>query len=445
MSKINKSSFIGGQIGSFASFDEAVSTNESIEGMDLFRNAAESLLNVSVHYKKGNLFEYINATKFNINAAENSMHQRMLVTASDGRTHDPVDLEIINSNGQVIDKIQSKVSDDPKWIAEQFEQVKYNDMLLNTTSDKVEKVRNILIEKGNYDAANRVVDFQSSNSENLDLEQVIFASKHPEIFSTYIESVEVIEEALANGAYALVAGALIKGASDIIKGTYSDNKVKLSKDITTTAKRSGIVGLGGTIIRVGAAKQNLNVFNQGNVAVTIASGTINVGNVLMDFTKGNISGTKAIELIGQNGVSSLSSIFLGLASGSVLGPAGGLVGSIGGYIISQSLYQSSISIAKNADLEKEQFDLLQSIYNQSCKNLIKINKNFTKQSKEFKLTTRKNINQILKDLDLGLKSYNFSLSTKSLTKLSQITKQTIGVTSLSDFELKMNSDKSITL
>ena len=263
---------------------------------------------------------------------------------------------VINSSGQVIDKIQSKVSDDPKWIAEQFEQVKYNDMLLNTTSDKVEKVRNILIEKGNYDAANRVVDFQSSNSENLDLEQVIFASKHPEIFSTYIESVEVIEEALTNGAYALVAGALIKGASDIIKGTYSDNKVKLSKDIITTAKRSGIVGLGGTIIRVGAAKQNLNVFNQGNVAVTIASGTINIGNVLMDFTKGNISGTKAIELIGQNGVSSLSSIFLGLASGSVLGPAGALVGSIGGYIISQSLYQSSISIAKNADLEKKQFE-----------------------------------------------------------------------------------------
>ena len=44
-----------------------------IHGMDLFRKAVKSKVNVNFDQKKGNLFEYIEAAKFNKNAAKTYM------------------------------------------------------------------------------------------------------------------------------------------------------------------------------------------------------------------------------------------------------------------------------------------------------------------------------------------------------------------------------------
>ena len=46
----------------------------------------------------------------------------------------------------------------------------------------------------------------------VQLEEVIFAAEHPKLFSSYLESVQLMEEGIANTGYAAIAGALLKGS-----------------------------------------------------------------------------------------------------------------------------------------------------------------------------------------------------------------------------------------
>ena len=54
----------GAFLGAEASKKAQEATNQSIEGMNYFRNVAEAKKNVAFEQAKGNLFEYIEAAKF---------------------------------------------------------------------------------------------------------------------------------------------------------------------------------------------------------------------------------------------------------------------------------------------------------------------------------------------------------------------------------------------
>ena len=69
----DKIKFSSSQVATFLSFNEALSTNEIVSGMDLFNEASKNLQNVPVSIKKGNLYEYIESAKYNIDAAEKGL------------------------------------------------------------------------------------------------------------------------------------------------------------------------------------------------------------------------------------------------------------------------------------------------------------------------------------------------------------------------------------
>ena len=57
MKKDDRIKFSASQLAAFLSFNEALSTNEVMTGMDLFNEAAKSLEDVPSQIKKGNLYE----------------------------------------------------------------------------------------------------------------------------------------------------------------------------------------------------------------------------------------------------------------------------------------------------------------------------------------------------------------------------------------------------
>ena len=75
----------GAFLGAEASKKAQEATNQSIEGMNYFRNVAEAKKNVAFEQAKGNLFEYIEAAKFNKNAASAGSKLHAVVTDSVGR------------------------------------------------------------------------------------------------------------------------------------------------------------------------------------------------------------------------------------------------------------------------------------------------------------------------------------------------------------------------
>ena len=75
----------GAFLGAEASKKAQEATNQSIEGMNYFRNVAEAKKNVAFEQAKGNLFEYIEAAKFNKNAASAGSKLHAVVTDPVGR------------------------------------------------------------------------------------------------------------------------------------------------------------------------------------------------------------------------------------------------------------------------------------------------------------------------------------------------------------------------
>ena len=72
----------GNLVGNMASMSAQNATNAAIDGMDLFRWKMGTPIIQNGHFdqQKGNLFEYIEAAKFNADAAGKGMSARAVVT-----------------------------------------------------------------------------------------------------------------------------------------------------------------------------------------------------------------------------------------------------------------------------------------------------------------------------------------------------------------------------
>ena len=100
---------IGVQIGNEFSKNVQQGTQNVIEGMNLFLKVAKSKENVGFEQVKGNLFEYIEAAKFNKNAANTGDRTRAIITDAVGRPHDEADIELVRGD-KVVRSVQAKFS-----------------------------------------------------------------------------------------------------------------------------------------------------------------------------------------------------------------------------------------------------------------------------------------------------------------------------------------------
>ena len=100
------------QVANSAMADMQVATDLTATGMDLCRPAAESREDGRGVQGRGD-GEYIESAKFNRNAAKAGVRTRAVVTAADGRPHDPSDIDLIK-DGKVIRQVQAKVMDTQK-------------------------------------------------------------------------------------------------------------------------------------------------------------------------------------------------------------------------------------------------------------------------------------------------------------------------------------------
>ncbi len=133
-----------------------------------------------------------------------------------------------------------------------------------------------------------------------------------------------------------------------------------------SAFRSGVTGVGGTIIRYGATKLGVKALSKSNVAVTIAAGIIDVGASVYSFAKGEITAGELTERVGQTGTCTTYSLYTGAAAGAILGPVGAVMGSMAGYIIAASIYQSATTIFKEARLAEAEAERIIAMCDVAC-------------------------------------------------------------------------------
>lgn len=344
------SDFFSAQTG--ATFEqatrEAAASDETRRGMATFSTIAGT--KKKLHFKKGNLFEAIEAKKYNEDAARKGIELRAYMTAAERRPKDPADIEIRNIRGDVIKKAQLKSG---RKALHELRSKKYDGMHKQVLKGK----------SGDTPGIKDELDGGGASSGGTSSKELERATRNPRAYTIQQEIKQVSREAAVKGAQALAAGVIMGGALSAITNfvAYSREQKEGKRAIADVAKdsaKSGIrsgssAGLGSFIRHIGS-KLGSKALSKSNVATAVASGVVDSGVAVYKFAKGEITAEEAATRLGDTGCSTMSGIYLGAAGGAVFGPAGAIAGSVVGYMLAASVYQSCVAVLQEANLAEEE-------------------------------------------------------------------------------------------
>ncbi len=135
-------SFSAGIYGAKVSQSHANATDAISQGMDAFRMAAEKLGAVNPKISQGNLFEYIEAAKFNADAALKGSSVKAVVTAAEGNPHAAADL-LIKDGNQVVQEVQAKSMNRVSNLTDSLSNPKYEGMQKLVPNGNGEQVKEL--------------------------------------------------------------------------------------------------------------------------------------------------------------------------------------------------------------------------------------------------------------------------------------------------------------
>ena len=461
-SRSNLNTVLGAGIhGANAAQPHANANDAMQQGMDLFRTAAEKLGVVNSKIAQGNLFEYIEAAKFNADAAFKDSAFKAVVNAAEGNPHAAADL-LIKDGNLIVREVQAKSMNKISNLTNSLSDEKYEGMQKLVPNGNASQVKELAHKRSQYntddyaDTARNVTDQLKHNrieSEGTSYQENLWATENRELYAAITEGKYVAKEALATGANAALAGFIIGAAISGVKNTIAASKGDLSfgeailntiQDGSQSALRSGATGVGGTVIRYGATKVGIKVLSKSNVAVSVAAGAIDIGASVYSFIKGEITGEELIEKIGQTGTCTAYSLYVGAAAGAALGPVGAVVGSMAGYLIAASIYQSTTAIFKEARLAEAEAERVIAMCNVAC-HIMK------EQREEFKRLFKANFQIRCAEfeacfiaIDAALASNNYDMATQSLGNFAALFSKKLQFTNFEQFDSFMvNSDSSL--
>ena len=352
--------FTGATVGAHVAGDQAAASDVLLEGMKGFLREAQK--KTPDPQLKGNLFERIEAVKFDRNAAAAGKDIDARLTADIGRPHDPRDILVGHK------PFQLKASDDVEWLAKKACDPKYEGIEVLVPSDMVDKVNRELEKLGKAKRVSGELQkggIRSGGTENKEIEQ---ATKNPERYAQIETAKQIGREAIEAGVYATVAAAVIGGAMSAVKNglAYRDGNIdggqaleNVGKDAAQSGARGGVTAALGVGVRHGA--RNLGIPMKSNIATAVAAAVVEVGVTVYDFAKGKISAEEAGQRIGETGCSAAGGMYVGAAAGAIFGPPGAVVGSMVGYMATAWVYQSCMAVLKQARLAEEEAARLEAL------------------------------------------------------------------------------------
>ncbi len=139
-------SFVAAEVGAFLASPWVNATDEIIAGMDQMQAKADQLANVGVEFKQGNLFEYIEAAKFNADSALKGSNVEAVVTDAIGQPHSPVDI-LIQKAGETVEEVQAKSYTNQHAAIQELLDPKYEDMTKLVPTDTFQELQGV-VEKG---------------------------------------------------------------------------------------------------------------------------------------------------------------------------------------------------------------------------------------------------------------------------------------------------------
>ena len=347
------------------------STIECFAGMDLLKKTADQYINCSPDITQGRLFEIIESTKFNMNAAKAGEVFRAFTTDSLGDPHAAADI-VIKEHFNILQEIQAKSGNNASTLARMVSDQKYNDMDRLVNVEKVSRVKELVENRANsngiyaedYKQAlpniKGELAYNEIRSGGTTHEEALRATKQTDRYVFEQQASQFVSgtfSAMANGA---LAGAFIGGGTALFQQSFhlvsgketiaSATKKVAITTVKSSARTAVVAGVAHGIKFIGKDLP----FIKGNAAIALATSAVKCTELTYQFIKGNISVEEYLKKVGGNAVSSFSGIVLSAAGGVLFGPIGAAAAATVGIIGMNQLYQVFMNAQNDLKLTIEE-------------------------------------------------------------------------------------------
>jgi hypothetical protein len=395
-----------------------ISTTESVQAMDLFRSAMENRQNVDFVFVKGNLFEYIEAAKFNQNAAAGGSELRAVVTDAAGRPHDAADIEIVQS-GKVVQQVQAKFSDaehaasasvnmqrDDKYAGMQrlirkednYTTPKGENTTLLDESKRLAKARadkqGTIYQEQYEDVYENLTDelhHGDVSSGGTTLDEVKAAYRNPEKYSKSFERKQMKAEMKVTAASmakaSFVTTGIISGISNMFQVFRNEKDLgdalrDVGADAVKSGVRGGATGVISTAIRYKGIKAGSALLSDSIAATVMAGGIIDGGVALYSYARGEITAEQLRDQLVDTTAKAATTIYFTKAVGAIMGSALNPIFPMVVYTTASYVFACTREIINNAKLNAAEYERMASILQESGRAIDEYHEQFKQRVDE---------------------------------------------------------------
>lgn len=463
-------SFISGQVAAGVTTNYANATDSMVEGMDVFRQVVQAT--GGSPGKHGNLFECIEAAKFNVDAAFKRSDLNAQVTAYPADStfpqdpHNPADV-VIRDGNQLLREVQAKAYQEASSAAFELKDEKYAGMDRLVPKDREPRIRELTesrAESGSiyaddyHDSANHLTPELTEgdvSSGGTTYKEAVFSREHPGFYSSYMEFTQLTKEVGASARTAGIAGFAIGGTISAVKNVMAVKQgqkhikqavIETCKDGVKVGAKSSAIGGAGAILRFGGTKAGIETLAKANVATALAAGVINTGVTINAYAKGEIDASTAMERMGQTSVSTVYALFAGSAIGVVFsGPAAAMTATIAGYLLANAAYQSCMAISKDAKITEEKAEKICKVLAEATEEMKRQRDEFEKHVQEKLKSTQTAIVRSFQAIDMTLKKNRADETLIALRDFMQMFGRQLKFENYEDFDDFMQSTDRLVL
>ena len=431
----------GSLLGNAVAENARQATSSAVKGMDLFRKVVEKKQNVAFDQAKGNLFEYIEAAKFNTTAAYQRSTLNAVVTDSVGRPHDAADIEIMQGSS-VVRQVQAKFSDSkhaaadsvtmqrkPKYHGMQRlirKEDNYVDSSTGETTSLLHKAKSLAEERASHDGNIYQADYQDVAANITDelqhdgitsggttLDEVRSAYDSPEAYSKAFEKRQVRAEmrtAAANMAAAsMVTGGVVSGISNMF-AVFRDEKelsqalTDIGDDVVHSGVRGGATGALSTAIRYQGIKSGSAFLSDSMAATVMAGGIIDGGVALYSYARGEINAEQLRDELVDTTAKAATTIYFTKAVTAIMGTSVSPFVPMAVYTTASYVIASTREIIRNAKLNTAEYERMTAILEESTRTANAAHKEFAAHVAKCEAVQRQMLEQFIDSFEYNIET-----------------------------------------
>lgn len=473
----------GAILGAEASRNAQQATDQAVEGMSLFRTAAEAKKNVPFDQSKGNLFEYIEAAKFNKNAAAGGSKLHAVVTDAVGRPHDAADIEI-TKNGSVVRQVQAKFSDSRNAAADSVtmhrkdkyagmqrlirKEENYPDTRTGERTTLLKRAKGLaeeragkegtLYQKQYQDVADNLTDELNHgrvSSGGTTLEEVRSAHNNPDAYAKSFERKQVAAEmkttAANMAAASMVASGVVSGVSNLFS-VFSDDKAlaqafaDTSFDVAKGGLRGGAVGGLSTVIRYEGVKKGSALLSDSMSATVLAGGVIDGGVALYEYARGEITPEQLRDELIDTTAKAATTIYYTKAVTAIMGASVNPFIPMAVYTTAGYVIRCTREILREAKLATEEADRITAILQESTRILNASHAEFAAYVAQCEKAQREMLEGFIENFEYNIETgENYLQAVEDIVQFSNLVGISLQHVSFDDFSVAMKSKQTFIL